>query len=617
MKSLQLFSEPFARTGSMAAEGFRRLLGRPSLDLLQTFVRESVQNVVDAGKGEVGPRVLIRLRTLDVSQTRALRERVLNEIPMEDGTKGAMETALTKERIPVLEICDFNTEGLSGPTRADEAHDSAESLNFVNFLRNVGAGRDTAQGGGTYGYGKSSLYAMSSCATIVVDSLTTDRGRSERRLMACHLGAAYDARDSAQSRRRYTGRHWWGVLDGLDSVEPATDSLATEIADALSLPARAGDRTGTSILIVDPFIPDGDFNAAINEVVETLLWNFWPRMTATTPKRERIVVDVECEGRPVPVPRPEDFPPLDIFSEAMADLRKGSSDCISIRCQRPIKELGKLIIRKGMRGERVGPAAEEGSVVPRQCSHIALMRPVQLVVKYLQGEAFSDSRFEWAGVFVCSDDDEVEGAFADSEPPAHDDWVPDNLPKGRGKTFVKVGLARITDVARSFAPSGNRVGGDISGPSQSLAATATRMGALLGDVGSKGPGRRKVVSSKPNGKKRALAVSRVVAEGLRLMEDGTVAAVFSAELRNDGSNADLHVFVEPSYVVEGGNTGSDDLPPSMSLRVLQVSLNEKIRSAGNLLHVGKEGGNLEILVPVVEGAAVSARVRLLERGGES
>ena len=43
MKNLQLYSEPFAKTGNMAAEGFKRLLGRPTLGLLQTLIREGIQ----------------------------------------------------------------------------------------------------------------------------------------------------------------------------------------------------------------------------------------------------------------------------------------------------------------------------------------------------------------------------------------------------------------------------------------------------------------------------------------------------------------------------------------------------------------------------------------------
>ena len=75
------------------------------------------------------------------------------------------------------------------------------------------------------------------------------------------------------------------------------------------------------------------------------------------------------------------------------------------------------------------------------------MRPVELIVKYLEGHPLPDERLEWAGVFVASGEDEVERAFAESEPPAHDDWKPNNLPKGRTKTYVNVALTRLKEAA--------------------------------------------------------------------------------------------------------------------------------------------------------------------------
>ncbi len=619
MSSLELFSEPFAKTGNMAAEGFKRLLGRPTLDLLQTFVREGIQNVLDAGSGRKGPRILIRLRTLTDPQFEVLRETMLEQLPAGDATRSDIQASISKEKVSVLEICDFNTEGLSGPTGADAAHDAKTSLNFVNFFRNVGAGRDTHQGGGTYGYGKSSLYAMSTCATIFADSLSANGAKFDRRLMGCHLGSAYDATIGRGKRRRFTGRHWWGVLDKEESIEPATGRLARDIASRIGLPIREGDETGTSILVVDPFIDPDGHQAAVDEILETVLWNFWPRMTASTPHHQRIKVEIEFEGKKVPVPHPEDFPPLDLFAEAMAAHRSNSPECIPIICQRPSKHLGRLMIRKGVRAERVGPAQAENSSIPKHSSHIALMRPVQLVVKYLEGMAFADSRLEWAGVFVCSDDEDIEAAFADSEPPAHDDWVPDNLPKGQAKTIVKVGLARINDIAKTYVSPGALPGTGTTAHAPSLASTASKMGALLGHTGAAGPGKTRPPRgghSGNGGGRRSLELSRPRSEGLRVLESGEVVAVFTADVRNDAANKNLRIVAEPTFVIDGGNADTEDLPESMKLRVVELTLNgRKSTPGGNSIQVGREGGTLEVLVQIVEGAAIGIRLSLKE--GES
>lgn len=609
MSRLQLYSEPFAKTGNMAAEGYKRLLGRPMLGLMQTLVREGIQNVLDAAQGHSGPTVLIRLRTLSPDQQKALGETLLAERPRGDATREDIDASLAKPGLRVLELCDFGTEGLSGPTRADAPHDGKEPLNFVNFMRNVGAARDTYHGGGTYGYGKSSLYSASACSTIVVDSQTRCADRRERRLMACHLGAAFDAESDDGERRRFTGRHWWGVLDGSDSVEPATDSDATAVSASIGMPHRDTAQTGTSILIIDPLLGEEDMRATIDDVVETVLWNFWPRMAASTPERRKLKVDIELEGEKVPVPAPEEFPPLDLFADAMAQHRSKGNDLQPIRCDRPKKQLGNLVVMKGLRADRRGPAARDGSLIPKQSSHIALMRPVELVVRYMEGEPLPDRRFDWAGVFICSESDEVEEAFALAEPPAHDDWIPDNLPKGNAKTFVRVALRRLNEIARPHSSQAiSAVTPAEKGPS--LAATAAKMGGFLDRVLATGPGKPASKQTGPSPRK-SLAISAPRFEGLQLNDDGQPVARFRAELQNDESDQNLYLVAEPYLVVDGGSTAGDDLPDGFELSVAQILLAETRKMLkGSWIHVGHQGGTVDVLVPTVPGAALGLKLRL-------
>ena len=172
------------------------------------------------------------------------------------------------------------------------------------------------------------------------------------------------------------------------------------------------------------------------------------------------------------------FPPLDLFAEALQAHRDGTEEPKPITCGRPVRHLGNLIIRDGVCAARVGPALREESVIPEHSSHIALMRPVELVVKYLVGEPLPDSRFEWAGVFICSDEDEVEEAFARAEPPAHDDWIPDNLKKGPARTFVRTAIKRLKEHAERGTAAGLKPS-DTAHRGPSLAATAGKLGGFL------------------------------------------------------------------------------------------------------------------------------------------
>lgn len=615
MTRLELFSEPFAKTGNIAADGFKRLLGCPAQDLFQTVLRESIQNSIDAARLGSGPSLLIRFRTLTPEERMALRDHVLADLPQEDQTRNEMAVSIEKEGLKVLEICDFNSTGLGGPTSGDVASDGGEALDFVNFLRNVGVARDTHHGGGTYGYGKTSLYAMSTCSTILVDSQTFYEGRPVRRFMGCHLGSAFNA-GADKNRKRFTGRHWWGVDDGDGGIDPLTGEQAAELAASLGMPDRDLNNTGTSILIIDPNIEEGDGARPLgNYIQETILWNFWPRLTASTPKNRKLTIRIEIEGHEVHLPTPEEFPPFDLFASAISACRE-AHDAKTISSDKPKKDLGKLVIKRGLCAERSGPAMEELSIIPKQASHIALMRPVELVVKYIVGNPFTDARFEWAGVFICSDENEVESAFAMSEPPAHDDWVPDNLSDRNAKIFVRGALRRIESEASNYATPIRPPSSGESERGPSLASTATRLGRLLDSVSGKGPGKPKPGARVPP-KKKDLSISPPRFIRLEIDDKNRRCAIFEADLQNDEANESLELLAEAYLVADGAAADGEDLPADYETRVIRISFEDIGESESEpIIKVGAESGTIRISVLSPPAAAVGVRLRFLSEGRE-
>lgn len=610
MMKIELFSEPFAKTGNIAAEGFRKLLGSPARDILQTMLREAIQNSVDAAKLKGGPEVLIRVRTLDEGQKNQLATRLLTAYPPQDSV---ISRSLMKRGLRVLEICDFNSTGLGGPTSADVVSEADEPQDFINFIRNVGMARDTHHGGGTYGYGKTSLYAMSACSTILVDTQTFSDGRPVRRLIGCHLGGAYAADGEQGKRKRFTGRHWWGVLDG-DSVEPVTGSAAADMAAALGLPVRGESQTGTSILILDPLIDEKKGDEWLwHYMREIILWNFWPRLTASTPADRKLSVVIEIEGKTRELPKPEEFPPLDLFAAALEACRTGSDGEI-IRCRRPKKDLGRLVIKRGLSADRYVSSLAEDSLIPRHCSHVALMRPVELVVKYVAGTPYADSRHEWAGVFICSDDDQVESAFAMSEPPAHDDWIPENLPVP-GSTFVRVALREIKNKASAYAVPAM----DAARPGErgtSLAKTSMQLGRLLDSVSGRAPGKSFRVKSSV-ARSRTLSISTPQFKRLVLAESGQRHAVFESYIQNDGSKPSLIVVAQAYLVVDGARAGTSDLPPQYATEVVRVEFEGAgKRCLGPKIHVGTASGTIRVTVICPADAAVGVRLFFDEEGDE-
>lgn len=207
---LDLQSERYNSTGNIAAEGVQRLLGTPDLDRLHTLLRETVQNSGDAALPDGTTLFQVGLRTLNPDQRNVLQDEVFGELPPRNaGSVQLIRDFLSSGQARVLEISDFGTYGLAGPTRADEVPAQGEPTDFIDFVRNVGSTRDRHLGGGTYGYGKASVYTASACGTVIIDSLTTHRGAPARRLIAAHIGTSYDV-ESGDRQGRYTGRHWWG-----------------------------------------------------------------------------------------------------------------------------------------------------------------------------------------------------------------------------------------------------------------------------------------------------------------------------------------------------------------------------------------------------------------------
>ncbi|EJM85114.1 hypothetical protein PMI34_04365 [Pseudomonas sp. GM74] len=609
IKPLELFSEPFGSTGNIG-DNIRRLLGAPTLDPLQTVIRESLQNIADAAKLGIGPEIEIRIRRLTESQRLTLESKVLMSLPAAEQSRTALRNSLSQKELIVMEICDFRTIGLGGPTRSDRIPLGTEDTQFINFLRNIGAARNTVQGGGTYGFGKIALYRASCCSTIIVDTLPHAAGMEGRRIIGCHVGPSFEIPDNSMSQH-FTGRHWWGIPDPEDGiVDPLTGADAQALALALGLPDRRPDQTGTSIMILD-FMMDGeDLQTVGNKVIGAVLWNFWPRMMRDTPASHKFDLRFELDGVEIKIPAPEDFPPLDLFSKAMRAARSGKgNDVRSLSATKSQIKVGTLAIEKGLRTSRRLLVEDEDSLFPTVSQHIALMRPVELVVKYLLGTALPDERLEWAGVFITSDEEYVESAFAESEPPAHDDWIPENLPKGIPKTLVNVALrdlrAHAADMGLS-SPGGTPR--PRSGPP--LAKLAGRMGSALEGVNGDGAGRKRGNTS---GGRVTLARARASAPNFIRLEatEGETVAVFITEVRQNSTRSGSILTATAAVAVDGGRSIESDVALPTA-KVLSICSSDGIQfSEGGELTINGADGLYEIRVQIPSDCAVIADADVL------
>lgn len=599
---LDLLPEAFGPLGNIGQNSLR-LLGAPSLDPLETMVREAVQNALDAALPGLDPEVVFRVRRLTATYRRFLKEVIFRRLPSEPASSDPLKAFLDNNQACVLEICDFNTSGLAGSTRADRRPTDVSATDFIDFIYNAGIPRNTKRGGGTYGFGKAALFRVSRCNTILVDSLVAGISARARRLIGYHVGPSF-SKNRGKESRLYTGRHWWGLKEH-DHIEPITGGRAEMMAAAMGFMPRPPNRSGTSIMVLDFTVDDINPVALGAKLVELLLWYFWPRMLCDTPHGRRLILSVEVMGKQIDAPSPEDVSPLDLYAKAMkANRRRQGNHVVPIRSKRPQKLLGHLSIEKGLRGRR--QALGGNSIVPSTCHHIALMRPVELVVKYLELDPLPDEQLEWTGVFVASSDDEVERAFARAEPPAHDDWRPESLEKGRAQTFVRVALREIKKKAReivnpsiALSPTGFE--------EQWLAKVADKLGERLHSNGTGSVRKRKSST-----RLRQAFASRPVFKRLEADDRGRPIAVFSSTVTQDNKRSGKVLGATVAIAIDGTTDSRIAAGVEMpSIAAIRPTQGGRAVSGGRLVLNGS-AGTFEILARMPTDCAVAVKATVMK-----
>lgn len=634
MTTIRLHSEPYSRDGNLAADGAIRLLGQPALSPLELVIRETVQNSWDASLGCEGiPRYIVRVRCLDELQQEAIRG-FFSQLPPLDADEplaGLLGRFLSTPGPVVLEICDECTQGLDGPTSASRSLREGESANFVNFVRNIGSARDLALGGGTYGFGKSSLFKISRCSTILIHTLTEQDGCLEHRLIGKALGCAFD-----HDGRRYTGRHWWGSPGDLESgsVDPVLGAEAAELAARLGfLDRQTDDQRGTSLMILDPELEDiaeqnaggGMFseeprNRLKARLQDLILWHCWPKFSRRSDGRIPMECRLSILEEAFTLPEPSTIQPLWLLTQALERARERQDEINILRPRALLGHFGHCTASADLEADpRFRAYLGDEALIPEKLHHVALLRPAELVVRYEEGSINEADRLQWAAVFITDigENAEVEKAFAMSEPPAHDDWQPKSAQSltPRQRSFVTVALKRIRERVRELSGADlQRTTVPTRRAQQSLATFAGDLGRALigsGPGGSDGGPRS---SGGGGGRRRPLRLTTPEPMGTSLL-DGEPVAAFRLRLTGDSSTEPL-ISVTPWVQMDEG--GKDSLAPNgLAPRVIGVEIDSRpveLSGGGIPCPVGPTGTTILVQVSVPDYVAVGLTAEILPAG---
>ena len=540
--------------GDIDGDGAKKLLGTPSIPLASVLVRETAQNSWDARTGLTDVEFTLNIKQLTMGQTDVLREICLPE----EAVDVEIVEALDKP-IWVLEISDRGTYGLRGPTRNDLEVDEGQPTNFIDLVFNLGGKHEVDSAGGTYGFGKTIAYKASQLGAILIWSRINENGRFEDRMIGSAIGDRFN-----MDGYRYTGRHWWGRFAD-DTVQPLKDRDAVSLGHALFSRAFEGQETGTSILVLMPDLGGGSPENDAKRLAEAVRWHLWPKMLEAQGADVRLNIDVKYQGRSVQIfPTPGSNPVLDSLAMCLRSVRATQSGSElpnafppvkveEVWCQRPSRLLGHVAFQR-FQDRDLETLAED--VVPFEkpnadhpVRYVALMRnEAELVVKYTTGPPLEVPGFSWVGVFKPVAD--MDKVFAASEPPAHDEWVPEGVGYRQGATFVRVGLKRIRELAQAFAQPLDR-STESRQSSQSVAGLADALSDLIPQVSAARPeprpsttNPRRSASRRPRAEITDQFLGPASTDGTRL-----VALRISAE----GTSLPARLGARGSIGVEGGS----------------------------------------------------------------
>ena len=284
-----------SRDGGNAAEySFEGQIG--------TLVREAVQNSLDA-RAEGETLVDCRFRVCELSGSHLTRfkagmaweqlEDNLSAVPAKRGGRGiqlALRQIEQTGRLRVLVIEDRCTKGLPSP---EFRRNDDEPNSFCALVRDtLYSDKTSDDAGGSYGLGKSLLWAFSGIKTVLFSTTYPGESGSNRHRMIGRTSLPFH---ETPDDGACTGKGWFGVQDP-SSDQRCAVSIYDEDAQAHAadcMCARDQRDHGLSIVIVGLSEPGEDaktLEEIADSIQEAALRSFWPALS-----RSQLSVSVTVE----------------------------------------------------------------------------------------------------------------------------------------------------------------------------------------------------------------------------------------------------------------------------------------------------------------------------------
>ncbi|NFG28702.1 hypothetical protein FDB30_01290 [Clostridium botulinum] len=250
-----------AEPGRMTQSGssLLKLIQNNDMPILDLFIRESVQNSLDA-KNDTDKYVTVKFRTGSFNKSR-----LNNEL---EGITEALNKKYNEEEYEYISITDTNTVGLTGKLHYDDVSDNNYG-NLLKLIYEISKPQDAEGAGGSWGLGKTVYFRVGIGLVLYYSRIRKENGEYESRMAGCLVE---DENNSNSLIPKYEGKSkrgiaWWGEIKGENKTRPVIDrDYINSMLNIFNIEPYKNDETGTTIII--PYI-NHDELLSNNQVVYT------------------------------------------------------------------------------------------------------------------------------------------------------------------------------------------------------------------------------------------------------------------------------------------------------------------------------------------------------------
>ncbi len=236
-----------SKFGSNGKHVLRSMQDNNEIPLVDLFVREAIQNSLDAGAGKT-TKDYIDVNFILGKFDRAKLNKELS------GSTELLNKDFPEKQYEFIAVRDCNTVGLNGKIEDSEYKEGEPFGNFKKLVYEIGEPQETDGSGGSWGLGKTVYFRIGIGIVLYYTRFRDEKGKSVSRLAATIVEDKNDIRYQPKlDNKLRSGISWWGKNKTEEDTIPITDTgKISEILSYFNIEPFSVLETGTIIII--PYI---------------------------------------------------------------------------------------------------------------------------------------------------------------------------------------------------------------------------------------------------------------------------------------------------------------------------------------------------------------------------